>query len=118
MILLEDRKDILDNYNYHFFYFLDIANSALQKIPEDDVLQDLSTKFVDGALHLGVELGLPMATIEEILLKNKKSYFGQNLGVMEEWKRSKEVKPTILMLMKAFQHVDGKGVTFLAQKYG
>ena len=118
MILLEDRKDILGNYNYHFFYFLDIKNKALQNIPEDKVLQDLSILFADGAWHLGVELGLRFATIEEILLKNEKSYFDQNLGVMEEWKRSKEVKPTIIMLMKAFQHVDGKGVTFLAQKYG
>ena len=114
---MEDRKDILGNYNYHFFYFLDIENSALQNIPEDDVLQELSTQFTNGALHLGVELGLPMATIEEIIFKNGNSFFGQNRGVMEEWKRSKKFKPTILMLMKAFQHVDGKGVTFLAQKY-
>ena len=115
---MEDRKDILGNYNYHFFYFLDIANSALQEIPEDDVLLDLSKQFTNGALHLGVELELPMATIEEILFKNEKSYFGQNRGVMEEWKRSKKPGATILVLMEAFQHVDGKGVTFLAQKYG
>ena len=79
---------------------------------------DLSKEFTNGAMHLGVELGLSIATIEEIRLNNAKSYFDQNRGVMEEWTRSSKVRPTILMLMKAFQHVDERGVTFLTHKYG
>jgi hypothetical protein len=42
---------------------------------------------------LGVELGLSIATIEEIRLNNAKSYFDQNRGVMEEWTRSSKVRP-------------------------
>ena len=117
MILLEDRKDILGNYNSHCFYFLDIANSALQEIPEDDVLQDLSKEVGNCAMHLGVELGLSMAAIEGILFKYPKSIFKQTLGVMEEWKSSSKVRPTILMLMKAFQLADGRGLEFLREKY-
>jgi hypothetical protein len=115
---LEDRKDILGNYNSHCFYFLDIPNSALQEIHVDNVLLDLSKEFTKGATHLGVELGLSIATIEEICLKNPKSHFDQNYGVMEEWRQTSKDRPTILMLMKAFQHVDQRGVKFLTQKYG
>ena len=118
MILLEDRKNILRNYNSDCFYFLDIANSALQEIPEDDVLQDLSKEVGNCAIHLGVELGLSMAAIEEILFEYPKSMFKQTFGVMEEWKSSNKVRTTILMLMKAFQSADGRGLMFLSTKYG
>ena len=118
MILLGDRKNILINYNSDCFYFLDIANSALQEIPEDDVLQDLSKEVGNCAIHLGVELGLSMAAIEEILFEYPKSMFKQTFGIMEEWKSSSKVRATILMLMKAFQSADGRGLTFLIKKYG
>jgi hypothetical protein len=115
---LEDRKDILGNYNSYCFYFLENAISALQEIPEDDVLQDLSKIVGNCAKHLGDELGLSTAAIDWILFEYPKNIFKQTLGVMEEWIRSSKVKPTILMLMKAFQSVDGRGLTFLRQKYG
>jgi hypothetical protein len=115
---LEDRKDILRNYNFCCFYFLDIANSALQEIPADNVLEDLSTEVGNCAIHLGVELGLSMAAIEGILFEYPKSMFKQTLGVMEKWKSSSKVRTTILMLMKAFQSADGRGLTFLIKKYG
>jgi hypothetical protein len=115
---LKDRKDILGNYNSHCFYFLGIANSALQEIPEDDVLQDLSKEVGNCAMPLGVELGLSMAAIERIFFEYPKSMIKQTVGVMEEWKSSSKVNPTILVLMKAFQSADGRGLTFLRQKYG
>jgi hypothetical protein len=115
---LEDRKDILGNYNSHCFYFLDIPNSALQELHVDDVFLDLSKEFFNCTMHLGVELELSVATIEEICLKNPMSYFDQNYDVMKEWRQTSKVKPTILVLMKAFQHVDQGGVKFLTRKYG
>jgi len=114
---LEDRKEILRNYNSDCFYFLGIANSALQEIPEDDVLKELSGKVGDCAIHLGVELGLDMATIEETLFKHPKNMFEQTFDVMKKWKISGEVK-TIRMLMKAFASADGRGFKFLRDKYG
>ena len=116
MIRLEDRKEILRNYNFRCFYFLDYANSALQEIPKDDVLQDLSKQVGNCAIHLGVELELCMAAIERILYKYPKDMFGQTFGVMKEWRSSSKVK-TILMLMKAFQSADARGLTFLREKY-
>ena len=108
----------MEIYNSHCFYFLDIANDALQEIPEDQVLCDLSEKFVGGAMYLGVELGLTSERIVQILAKDEKDLCKQNLGVLKEWKFSKQHEATILVLMKAFQWVDGKGLTFLRQQYG
>ena len=99
------------------FYFLDIANSALPEIPADDVLLDLSTEVGNCAIHLGVELGLSMAAIEETLFKYPKNMFQQTFDVMKKWKLLSEVK-TIRMLMKAFQSADGRGIQFLKKKYG
>ena len=98
-------------------FIQDIATDALEESPEDYVLKDLSTKVSDCAMYLGIELGLTRETIEEILFQNEKSIFIRNLGVMKEWKKSSK-NATILVLMKAFQWVDGKGLTFLRQQYG
>jgi hypothetical protein len=57
-----------------------------------------------------------MAAIERILCKYPKDTFGQTFGVMKEWRSSSKVK-TILMLMKAFQSADARGLTFLREKY-
>jgi len=107
---LEDRKEIIRNYNSDCFYFLGIANSALQEIPEDDVLQDLSKEVGNCAIHLGVELGLKWASIEETLSKYPKNMYQQTFDVMKKWKILGEVK-TIRMLMKALQLV------FLSDRY-
>ena len=117
LILLEASKEILRNYNSDCFYFLDIANNALQEIPEDDVLYELSRTVGNCAIHLGVELGLTMATIEETLKRCRNSTFEETFDVMKKWKTSSNVK-TILMLMKAFQSADRRGLDFLREKYG
>jgi hypothetical protein len=114
---LEDRKDILRNYNSDCFYFLGIATMALQEIPKDDVLWDLSREVGNCAMHLGVELGLSMATIEETLKRCRNITFEETFDVMKKWKTSSKVK-TILVLMKAFQSADGRGLHFLRKKYG
>ena len=107
----------MGNCNSHCFYFLDIATDALEEIPEDDVLQDLSKTFSGRAMQLGIELGLTRETVEEILLQNTKNIFSQNLSVMKEWKKSSD-KPTILVLINAFQWFDSRGLLFLKRKYG
>ena len=117
MILLEDRKDILRNYNFRCFYFLDITNIVLQKKPEDDVFQALSRVVGPCAIHLGVELGLSMAAIEGIIFMHPKNSYDQTTGVLKEWKSTSKDK-TILMLMNAFQLADERGVTFLRKQYG
>ena len=117
LILLEARKEILRNYNSDCFYFLENANIALQEIPEVDVLHELSRSVGNCAMHLGIELGLSRAATEEILKRYQNDMFKQTFCVMEQWKSSSKIKVTILMLMKAFQSADGRGLTFLREKY-
>jgi hypothetical protein len=69
------------------------------------------------AIPLGVELGLSISTIEVILKEYQHDMFNQTFGVMEKWKLSSKSKPTILMLMKAFQSADKRGFMFLREKY-
>ena len=108
----------MENYNSHCFYFLDIANITLQEIPEEGVLQDLSKTVGNCAMQLGVKLGLSRAAIEGIIFKYPKNMFEQNFGVMKEWISSPKDRTTILMLMKAFESADERGLTFLIKKYG
>ena len=94
-----------------------MANIALQEIPENAVLQDLSEVVGMCAIPLGVELGLRMGAIKKILLMYPKNMTQQTLGVMKQWKGSDEFNPTILTLITAFQLADTKGVDFLRKKY-
>ena len=80
-------------------------------------MRDLSREVGNCAVHLGVELGLSMATIEETLKRCRNITFEETFDVMKKWKISSKVK-TILMLMKAFQSADGRGLHFLKKKYG
>ena len=67
-------------------------------------------------MHLGIQLGLDMPTIQYILFKYPNEMRLQILGVMDKWKISGEVK-TIRMLMKAFQSAEPTGYNFLREKY-
>ena len=98
-------------------FVIDIDNIALQQIPDDDVLRDLSKQVGNCAMQLGVELGLSMVDIEQTLFKYSKDIFSQTFDVLKKWKKSCEVKPTIRILMKAMQASDPRGLEFLIDKY-
>ena len=91
-------------------------NIALQETPDDKVLENLSAKLGDCALHLGIELGLSMAEIKRILKMCEQDSKKETLCVMKEWKNSGEDR-TILMLMKALHLADGTGFKTLTEKY-
>jgi hypothetical protein len=76
-------------------FVIDIDNIALQQIPDDDVLRELSEQVGNCAMQLGVELGLSMVEIEETLSNYSKDMFSRNFDVLIKWKKSCEVKPTI-----------------------
>jgi hypothetical protein len=80
-------------------------------------LKELSEQVGNCAMQLGVELGLSMVEIEESLLKYSKNMFSQTFDVLKKWKSSGKVKPTIRILMRAFQANDSRGLMFLREKY-
>ena len=98
-------------------FVIDIDNIALQQIPDDDVLRELSEQVGNCAMQLGVELGLSMVKIEETHSNYSKAMFGRNIDVLIKWKKSCKVKPTIRILMKAMQASDPRGLVFLTDKY-
>jgi hypothetical protein len=79
-------------------------------------LKDVARNVGDCAIHLGLELGLEMMTIEDTLVLYQNDMKGQILDVITKWKSSSEVK-TIRMLMKAFQSAEPRGYKFLREKY-
>ena len=98
-------------------FVIDIDNIALQQIPDDEVLRELSKQVGNCAMQLGVELGLSMVKIEETLSNYSKDMFNRNFDVLIKWKKSCEIKPTIRILMKAMQASDPRGLEFLIDKY-
>jgi hypothetical protein len=66
-------------------------------------LKELSAQVGNCAIQLGVELGLSMVDIEESLFKYSKDMFSQTFDVLKKWKNLRKVKPTIRILMRAFQ---------------
>ena len=97
---------------------LGIHKDVLQRIPDDDLLEELSRQVGNCALELGVALGLSMVDIEESLYKYSKDLFSQTFDVLKKWNNSrKEVMPTIYILMKAIQESDARGLGFLRHKF-
>jgi hypothetical protein len=94
--------------------FIGIHKDALQRIPNDVLLEELSHQVGDIAVELGVALGLSMVDIEESLFRYPKSMFDQTCDVLKKWNNSrKEVMPTICILMRAMQESDSRGFWFL-----
>ena len=91
--------------------------AALQQIPDDDVLRQLSQEVGNCAVQLGVELGLRMVEIEETLFKLSKDMYSQTFDVLQKWKKKREVKTTIRILMKAMQASDPRGLEYLTNLY-
>ena len=98
-------------------FVIEIDSNALQQIPGDDVLRELSKQVGNCAMQLGVELGLSMVEIEQTLFKYSKDMYSQTLDVLIKWEKNREVKPTIRILMKAMQASDPRGLDFLGKKY-
>ena len=124
----KDLSDALTAINHHRHVLcqvfwknikvIGIDNIALQQIPDDDVLKELSEQVGSCAMQLGIELGLSMVDIEESLFRYPRSMYDQTFDVLKKWNNSrKEVKPTICILMRAMLESDTRGFWFLRHKF-
>lgn len=96
---------------------IDIARIELQSVPEDAVLDELAHNMGNCTVHLGIELGLNMPTIEETLNRYPKDMFDQTHDILKKWKNNSTVAPTVFRLMKAVETVDKGGLTFLLETF-
>jgi hypothetical protein len=65
--------------------FIGIHKDALQRIPDDDLLEKLSRQVGNCAVELGVALGLSMVDIEASLFNYSKDMFSQTFDVLKKW---------------------------------
>lgn len=95
----------------------DIADSRLQEIPADEVLNRLPKHIGNCVIQLGIELGLSFNSIEETMHNHFKDMYSQIYDILKKWKQSSKIKPTIYKLMLALQCTDSGGLTFLRDEY-
>ncbi|XP_076114693.1 uncharacterized protein LOC143082742 [Mytilus galloprovincialis] len=96
---------------------IDIADSRLQEIPADEVLNRLPKHIGNCVIQLGIELGLSFNSIEETMHNHFKDMYSQIYDILKKWKQSSRIKPTIYLLMVALQRTDSGGLTFLRDEY-
>ncbi|CAG2238282.1 unnamed protein product [Mytilus edulis] len=90
IIRLGMKKLTLQNIEDRYHNF-DDANPNLKKIPTDKALFNLSKQIGNCSLELGIELGLNVAEIEQILFKNDKNLRRLIEDILLLWKmKSKE----------------------------
>ncbi|CAC5383011.1 unnamed protein product [Mytilus coruscus] len=94
-----------------------IADTALQEIPTDDVLNRLPRQLGNCVIQLGIELGLSFNSIEETMYNYSKDMYSQLYDILKKWKQSSKEKPSVYTLMKALQRTDSGGLTFLREQY-
>ncbi|XP_063399233.1 uncharacterized protein LOC134683858 [Mytilus trossulus] len=96
---------------------MDIADSRLQEVPADEVLNRLPKHIGNCVIQLGIELGLSFNSIEETMHNHFKDMYSQIYDILRKWKQSSKIKPTIYKLMLALQCTDSGGLTFLRDEY-
>ncbi|CAG2210870.1 Putative ankyrin repeat protein MM_0045 [Mytilus edulis] len=87
-----------------------------EKVPNDDVLNKLIKELGNCALHLGVELGITINSIEQTKTDYRKMY-DQTADILRKWKNSTEEKPTVLKLMDVLERVHLGGFQFVKEMY-
>ena len=109
---LAKKYPIEYEYNFAVIVFLGVT----QRIPEDEVLKELSQNIGNCAIHLGIELGLDILAVESTLFAYPRDMFEQNYDILKKWKQHSRTK-TLYILMRALQRVMPQGMNFLERKY-
>ncbi|XP_063407500.1 uncharacterized protein LOC134691146 [Mytilus trossulus] len=97
------------------------ANSHLQVVPSDEVINAMTEKKLIGdcVVYLGIELGLTIGDIRETMHNFPRDLNGQIHDILIKWKETDRVKPTIYWLMVALKRVQAAaGLAFLKKEYG
>lgn len=103
-----------------FFCFTEKAQSRLQNVPSDEVINTLTEKDLIGdcVVHLGIELGLDIVNIRKTMYKFPRDLDGQIHDLLIKWKKTDTVTPTIYWLMVALKRVEAaQGLAFLKKTY-
>ncbi|CAG2207287.1 unnamed protein product [Mytilus edulis] len=87
----------------------DISEEYMDLIPTDEILDELAAQVI-GVVYfqLGIELGLPITSIDIIHYNNGRDLVAQCKDILFQWREDQRVKPTIGVLVQALENV-GRG---------
>lgn len=103
--------------------FTETAESRLQDVPSDHVINSLTdqTLIGDCVVHLGVELGLSIGNIKEAMFNFPRDLNGQIHAILTKWKDRNNTNrpiPTIYRLMVALKRIEAaEGLFFVKKAY-
>lgn len=90
-----------------------MGEKKLYDTPNDDILEDLPTKMGNCVIQLGIELGLTIYDVEEVIYNNYGKMRDQIKGILTKWKHMENPKPTMFRLMTAVKECKSGGFAFL-----
>ncbi|VDI23095.1 Hypothetical predicted protein, partial [Mytilus galloprovincialis] len=87
----------------------DISEEYMDLIPTDEILDELAAQVIGVvSFQLGLELGLPITSIDIIHYNNGWDLVAQCKDILFQWREDQRVKPTIGVLVQALENV-GRG---------
>ncbi|XP_076116494.1 uncharacterized protein LOC143083962 [Mytilus galloprovincialis] len=92
----------------------DFNEEYLDLIPTDEILDELAQVIGVVSIPLGIELGLPVTSLDIIQYNNGWNLVAECKEILFQWREDKKVKPTIGVLVKALGNV-GRGARCLEE---
>ncbi|XP_076116493.1 uncharacterized protein LOC143083961 [Mytilus galloprovincialis] len=92
----------------------DFNDEYLDLIPTDEILDKLAQVIGEVSFPLGIELGLPVTSLDIIQYKNGLNLVAECKEILFQWREDKKVKPTIDVLVQALVNV-GRGARCLEE---
>lgn len=83
-------------------------------IPTDEILDKLAQVIGEVSFPLGIELGLPVTSLDIIQYKNGLNLVAECKEILFQWREDQKVKPTISVLVQALVNV-GRGARCLEE---
>ncbi|VDI77671.1 Hypothetical predicted protein [Mytilus galloprovincialis] len=94
--------------------FTDISEENLDLIPTDEILDELAQVLGVLSFQLGIELGLPITSLDAIQYNNGRNLVAQCKEILFQWRIDEKVRPTIRVLVQALVNV-GRGTRCLEE---
>ncbi|XP_071123586.1 uncharacterized protein [Mytilus edulis] len=91
-----------------------INEEYMDLIPTDEILDRLAHVIGVVSFQLGIELGLPITSIDIIQYNNGRDLVAQCKDILFQWREDQRVRPTIRVLVQALVNVD-KGAKCLEE---
>lgn len=97
-------------------YFVTGVADSLQVIPSDALLDEVSNRLGNHAIHLGIELGLEFNEVHKLITDSSKSMFVQTFDILMKWKDESSVN-TVYSLIVALKPVNASCANYVRKQF-